>query len=74
MKPAIEWEYIGSNCERAKVFGGWMVKHTIYDNSSNFGDRGQPQSGDSVSRINLIFVPDEGHAWDMDTLLKAGVT
>lgn len=56
-----EWENVKSLCLqnngtatiRAKVFGGWMVRHLSYDNTH------QQQSESS------IFVPDPNHEWEV---------
>lgn len=49
-----EWERINDRglgyTERAKVFGGWIVRNFEY--------------GDSAT-VSLVFIPDGGHQWEI---------
>lgn len=47
----LNWEKIGENTLRLKVFRGWIVRHSY---SSNWGEFGYESS---------VFVPDEEHEW-----------
>jgi len=67
-----EWEEINNNSKiedqnwfeatyRAKVFGGWLIRHEICNNYSyelEDGDEGYLER-----RNNLIFIPDCMHDW-----------
>lgn len=59
----MEWEQIDEWHERAKVFGGWIVK----TNSSVFHlDNGVSQGGEGWDwRISTCFVPDVKHEWQL---------
>lgn len=57
-----EWEQITSNYhghyldERAKVFGGWMVKHTEFN-----GDY-----SDDPDFFTVTFIPDPSYSWEIE--------
>jgi hypothetical protein len=44
---------LGSNA-RAKVFGGWIVKDVIR------------MDKDIISMMNMVFIPDPHHEWEID--------
>lgn len=58
-----EWEYIEreedywSTC-RAKIHGGWIIKHNMYSEVIDDGSY-------SVSN-SMVFVPDPHHCWSID--------
>jgi hypothetical protein len=49
--PKLKWERIDNYTDRAKVFGGWLVRS--YSERATF----QPVP------IAMCFVPDEHHVW-----------
>ena len=59
----LEWESIGDNFERAKVFGGWLVQnHTdVYHPENGFSGGGEGWDW----RPALCFVPDVKHEWKL---------
>ena len=58
----LEWEQIDDYHQRAKVFGGWLVK-AYEDVLHNFEDRGMTNGWDW--RVAMCFVPDSKHEWTM---------
>ena len=53
------WEQIfsneGNSTERAKVFGGWLLRHICWDD--NLGDDAPTQSE------SMVFIPDPNYGW-----------
>lgn len=65
----MNWESIDEYTERAKVFGGWLVKvsEPVYHTNTD----GQGSSGDGWDwRIALTFVPDNTHQWKPEVYMK----
>src|SRR5437763_1647237 len=61
MKEQFEWEVLvnhhdspsgGFNTLRAKVFGGWVLKHMCWCNENN------------VQSESSVFIPDPNHEWE----------
>lgn len=53
-----EWEIITRHEDRAKVFGGWIVR-TVWTRDND--------DGDSVSvSSSLVFIPDTNHEWSIE--------
>ena len=59
----LQWEQIDNYHQRAKIFGGWLVK-AFADVSHQTIDRGMCQDFDW--RIAICFVPDPKHEWKSD--------
>ena len=61
------WEPIDNYHERAKVFGGWLVKaysaieHATYDPNQGYWAREQSQE----NQLCMAFVPDSKHEWEI---------
>ncbi len=58
----MEWEDIDEENQRAKVFGGWIVKthESVYHPENGFG-----ASGDGFDwRVSTCFVPDPEYKWE----------
>jgi hypothetical protein len=58
MTVRLEWETIDDNLQRAKVYGGWLVKthEPVYHINGEI-------SGDGWDwRVSMCFVPDPNHA------------
>ena len=54
----IDWEEIGGNSYRLRVFGGWIVKSKSSNTNWIKG------SGDqTTTSISTVFVPDSKHEW-----------
>lgn len=64
----LEWEAIDNYHERAKIFGGWLVKayslieHAAYSESGWTWQREQSQE----MQVTMTFVPDAKHEWNLD--------
>lgn len=62
------WEAIDKYHERAKVFGGWLVKaysfteHSNYDFTQGYWVRDQS----SEPQVCMVFVPDLNHEWKIE--------
>ncbi len=57
------FERIDDEHERAKVFGGWIVKAS---SSVYHLDNGVSQGGEGWDwRITMTFVPDPAHEWSL---------
>jgi len=56
------WEEIDNNHQRAKVFGGWLVK--AYEDVYHKTESGMDSGWDW--RIAMAFVPDPGHEWMLE--------
>ena len=57
--PKFEWEQIDDRTQRAKVFGGWIVKHQE-DVFVSLHEDQRLQSGYEW-RVSICFVPDPTH-------------
>jgi len=58
----IKWETIDDWHQRAKVYGGWLIK--AYEPvSHNLIAEGQGVVSGWDYRIALCFIPDDGHLW-----------
>lgn len=58
----MDWEQIDECHERAKVFGGWLVKASepVYHMTDS-------QSGDGWDwRVSMTFVPDPDYKWEIN--------
>ena len=66
-----EWEEIDQYHQRAKVFGGWLVKATedVIHNTE-----WQGMVGGWDWRIAMAFVPDPQHEWAIDAALTDTLT
>jgi len=60
-KPELNWEALDTQHERAKVFGGWVLKSTLDVLVSMHEDQ-CPTNGYEV-RESMVFIPDPGHEW-----------
>lgn len=60
----MKWEEIDNNHQRAKVFGGWLVKtfEDVYHGRGRFGN--DMQEGWDW-RVAMTFVPDPNHEWEV---------
>lgn len=56
----MNWEQIDAYHERAKVFGGWLVK-AFSDVTHYLPDQGLQSGWDY--RVAMTFVPDVNHEW-----------
>lgn len=56
----MNWEQIDAYHERAKVFGGWLVK-AYTDVEHIIQDQGMHRGWDF--RVAMTFVPDPRHEW-----------
>ena len=56
---ALVWEQIDNYHQRAKVFGGWLVK--AYEDKVHYAESIR-RTGDDLS-IAMAFVPDSNHEW-----------
>lgn len=65
----MKFKSIDDNHERAKVFGGWIVKthESVYHDMSNEG--GGMQEGWDW-RVAMVFVPDPNHEWEIEAYDK----
>ena len=68
-KVNLEWESVNddsqiSSTERAKVFGGWLVK--ITDEVLRSMHEDQPLTEGYEWRTSICFVPDINHEWGYD--------
>ena len=66
----LKWEYISTDAPsiyRAKVPNGWLIKTEYTDPYIGATDSGPSPSPYINARV--IFLPDEGHIWDMLNLL-----
>ena len=56
-----EWETLDGTTQRARVFGGWLVKtcEDIYHHSDSEGRLGCGFDW----RVAMVFVPDKNHEW-----------
>ena len=59
----MEWEEIDSHHQRAKVFGGWLVKAD--EPVSHVMIEGDVDSGWDW-RVAMAFVPDPRHEWKVN--------
>ena len=59
--PELDWERVGADTERAKVFGGWLVLRRL-DVLVSLHEDMQPQHGYEW-RETMCFVPDVNHEW-----------
>ena len=58
----MEWEKIDNYHQRAKIFGGWIVK--VYEDALHYRqDYGFVGVGDF--RIAICFVPDPEYKWEV---------
>lgn len=60
-KVELNWEDIDQTHERAKVFGGWIVKSSV-DVLVSMHEDMQPTNGYEW-RESMVFVPDPNHEW-----------
>lgn len=59
---ALEWEQVGEGTEqRAKVFGGWVLK-VMEDVHVSLHEDMRPQT-DFEWRPAMVFIPDPKHEW-----------
>jgi hypothetical protein len=58
----MEWEQIDPYHQRAKVFGGWLVK--VYEDVVHETPNGKHGGWDW--RIAMTFVPDHLHVWKLE--------
>lgn len=62
MKIKYEWEMMDEShknfTDRAKVFGGWIVRSFTYEIAG-----GEDAKGTSES---MVFVPDPNHEWEIE--------
>ena len=64
MNMDLKWEGIDSTHERAKVFGGWIVKS--YQNVLVSMHEDQPPTEGYEWRESMVFIPDENHQWSRE--------
>lgn len=64
MAEPLSWENIDNYHQRAKVFGGWLVK-AIEDVVHDTSQRGMVSGHDF--RIAMCFIPDSRHEWEVET-------
>ena len=64
MNQKLNWEQLDGYNQRAKVFGGWIVK-TYEDCHISLHDDMPPQTGYEW-RIATCFVPDQKHEWTLE--------
>lgn len=64
----LQWEEIKNNhgnyIHRAKVFGGWLIKHL--DNAYSYIDEGYDKLTAKTGyqwRTSITFIPDANHEW-----------
>jgi hypothetical protein len=62
MAVTLKWEKIDNSYERAKVFGGWILKvcDEVMHDRSEFG---QGMVGGWDWRSSICFIPDPDHLW-----------
>ena len=58
----MEWEQIDAYHQRAKVFGGWLVK--TFENVMHISDQVGKYDGYDW-RVAMTFVPDAKHEWSL---------
>lgn len=61
----MNWEQIDNYTQRAKVFGGWIVK-SLVDVVHNLPDRGM--QGGYDCRESICFVPDKNYEWVLEPI------
>ena len=64
---ALVWEQIDHYHQRAKVFGGWLVK--AYENKEHFAldcYQNDIWRGGQDWNIAMAFVPDINHEWEIE--------
>ena len=69
MSIKLEWEDMESNfgdVQRAKVFGGWLVK-SVQDVFISLHEDQRPQTGYEW-REAMVFVPDPKHEWENEEI------
>lgn len=62
--PPLTWEDIDNYHQRAKVFGGWLVKameEVVHDTEH------QGMRGGWDFRVAMCFVPDPEYKWEVET-------
>jgi hypothetical protein len=56
------WEWLADSTHwytyRAKVFGGWVVRHLEWDTEK----KGMPQP----LTVAMVFIPDPNHEWEIE--------
>lgn len=57
----LEWEQIDDHHQRAKIYGGWLVK--TFENVSHITDVNGHMDGYDW-RVSMCFVPDQDHKWE----------
>jgi len=64
----MKWESIDNFHERAKVFGGWLVKaYTHIEHATYIGEQGYWARDQSQEmQITMTFVPDVNHEWEIE--------
>lgn len=61
------WEVIDNFHERAKVFGGWLVKAYVdKEHASLTSDGFWTREQDQTLNMSMCFVPDVKHEWSLN--------
>lgn len=61
----MEWEQIDNWHQRAKVYGGWLVK--AYEDVSHFNADEYVEKGHDF-RVAMTFVPDPYYLWKIENV------
>lgn len=62
-KKGLQWEDVDEDTFRAKVFGGWIVKHMDHVHVS-LSEEMRPQTGYEW-RTSMVFIPDPEYKWEL---------
>ncbi len=66
--PSLDWESIDNLHERAKVFGGWLVKAYVCIEHANYVipyDSWQREQSQEL-QVTMTFVPDANYEWGIE--------
>jgi hypothetical protein len=68
----LEWEIsTDDSIHRAPVVGGWLIKIDTFNQRSVFHGRdNESMNSDPTYDSKLLFIPDDGHKWDLEKFMK----